>query len=313
MGNFTWDDLQFFLAVARSGQLSRAARQLRTSHVTVSRRIDRLEAALRMRLFERNPRGYELTPVGRRLIETAERMEAETERMQVELLGDGPGQRGVLRMAVPEGFGSWFSRVLLGPFTERFPNIALELITLPQIMSLSRREADLTVTLDPPKASTYHSERIMDYTLHIYAAKSYLAQRPEIQTRDDLLKHPFIGYIEEMIFAPGLDYLGEVHPGIRANFKSSSIFNQLAATQNGLGLCVLPFYIGRRVPDLEMILPQEVVLRRTYWLTCHRDVRPLPRERSVMAFLLEAGRTHGRSILNSGATRKGDGSTTFVQ
>lgn len=62
-----------------------------------------------------------------------------------------------------------------------------------------------------------------------------------------------------------------------------------------------------------MILPQEVVLRRTYWLTCHRDVRPLPRERSVMAFLLEAGRTHGRSILNSGATRKGDGSTTFVQ
>lgn len=310
MGNFTWDDLQFFLAVARTGQLSRAARQLRTSHVTVSRRIDRLEAALRMRLFERNPRGYELTPVGRRLIETAERMEAETERMQVELLGDGPGQRGVLRMAVPEGFGSWFSRVLLGPFTRRFPNISLELITLPQIMSLSRREADLTVTLDPPKATPYHSEKITDYSLHIYATRSYLADHPPVRHRDDLLKHPFIGYIEEMIFAPGLDYLSEVHPGIRASFKSSSIFNQLAATRNGLGLCVLPFYIARMFPDLEMVLPHEVVLRRTYWLTCHRDVRPLPRERSVMSFLLEEGRTHGRSLLNPAAIRKGESSTT---
>ncbi|MGP3698118.1 LysR family transcriptional regulator [Rhodobacter sp. NSM] len=311
MGNFTWDDLQFFLAVARTGQLSRAARQLRTSHVTVSRRIDRLEAALRMRLFERNPRGYELTPVGRRLIETAERMEAETERMQVDLLGDGPGQRGVLRMAVPEGFGSWFSRVLLGAFTDRFPNIALELITLPQIMSLSRREADLTVTLDPPKASPYHSEKIADYSLHIYAARSYLADHPPVVKRDDLLKHPFIGYIEEMIFAPGLDYLGEVHPGIRAQFKSSSIFNQLAATRNALGLCVLPYYIARMFPDLELVLAGEVVLRRTYWLTCHRDVRPLPRERSVMSFLLESGRTHGRSLLNPDAMRKGEANTPY--
>ncbi|SNX71729.1 LysR family transcriptional regulator [Cereibacter ovatus] len=299
MGNFTWDDLQFFLAVARTGQLSRAARQLRTSHVTVSRRIDRLEAALKMRLFERNPRGYELTPVGRRLIETAERMEAETERMQVDLLGDGPGQRGVLRMAVPEGFGSWFSRVLLGPFTARFPNIALELITLPQIMSLSRREADLTVTLDPPKASPYHSEKITDYSLHLYGARDYLARHPPITRREDLLKHAFIGYIEEMIFAPGLDYLGEVHPGIRANFKSSSIFNQLSATRIGLGLCVLPHYVASMCPDLDLVLPSEVALRRTYWLTCHRDVRPLPRERLVMGFLLEAGRSHGRSLLST--------------
>ncbi|MCE6970065.1 LysR family transcriptional regulator [Cereibacter sphaeroides] len=309
MGNFTWDDLQFFLAVARSGQLSRAARQLRTSHVTVSRRIDRLEAGLKMRLFERNPRGYELTAVGRRLIETAERMEAEAERMQVDLLGDGPGQRGVLRMAVPEGFGSWFSRVLLPPFTQRFPNIALELITLPQIMSLSRREADLTVTLDPPKASPYHSERITDYSLHIYAARDYLAAHAPILGRADLLKHPFIGYIEEMIFAPGLDYLGEIHPGIRAQFKSSSIFNQLAATRNGLGLCVLPFYVADMFPDLEMVLPQEVALRRTYWLTCHRDVRPLPRERSVMTFLLEAGHSHGRSLLNLSLSRKSEVAT----
>lgn len=292
MVNFTWDDLQFFLAVARTGQLSGAARQLRTSHVTVSRRIDRLEGSLKLRLFERNPRGYELTAMGRRLVETAERMEAEAERMNVDLLGDGAGQRGLLRMATPEGFGSYFSRNLLGPFSRRYPNIALELITLPQIMALSRREADISVVLDPPKASPYRSEKISDYSLHIFAARSYLEQHPPILTRDQLLDHPFIGYIEEMIFAPGLDYLGEVHPGIRASVKSSSIFNQLAATKLGLGLCVLPHFIAGRRPDLQIVLPEEVALRRSYWLTTHRDVGTMPRERSVMAFLLEAGREH---------------------
>lgn len=301
MANFTWDDLQFFLAVARTGQLSSAARQLRTSHVTVSRRIDRLEAALKLRLFERNPRGYELTAMGRRLIETAERMEAEAHRMNADLLGQGAGQRGILRMTLPEGFASYFSRTLLVPFNQRFPNIALEMITLPQIMALSRREADLSVVLDPPKASPYRSEKICDYSLHIFAARSYLDRHPPILTRDQLLRHPFIGYIEEMIFSPGLDYLGEVHPGIRAEVKSSSIFNQLAATRQGLGLCVLPHYIAGHRPDLAVVLPDQVALRRSYWLTTHRDAGANPRERAVMAFLLEAGRDHGPHLMRPDA------------
>lgn len=292
MSHLTWDDLQFFLAVAREGQLSRAARQLQTSHVTVSRRIDRLELALKLRLFERNPRGYELTSNGRKLVDTAERMEKETERMLIELTGDATGQRGVLRMAVPEGFASYFSTNLLTSFSERFPNIALELITLPQIMSLSRREADLSISLDPTKTSPYHSEKIVDYSLFIYGARDYLARHPPITDREQLLDHPFSGYIEEMIFSRGLDYLGEVHPKIRPFFKSSSIFNQLAATRAGLGLCVLPHYIAGHDPGLQLVLPDEVVIRRTYWLTCHRDVRPIPRERAVMQFVKEVMRDH---------------------
>src|SRR6478736_6318385 len=82
---FTWDDLQFFLAVARTGQLSTAARRLRTSHATVSRRIDRLEFALKVKLFERNPRGYVLTGMGQRFVETAERIERETEQLQLDI------------------------------------------------------------------------------------------------------------------------------------------------------------------------------------------------------------------------------------
>lgn len=297
MHNFDWDDLQFFLAVARTGQLSRAARQLQTSHVTVSRRIDRLEAALKLRLFERNPRGYELTTFGRRLIETAERIEAETERMNVELLGDSVGQRGILRVATPEGFGSFFSTRLLPRFSARFPNILLELVTLPQILSLSRREADVSVTLDPSKASPYISDKITDYSLHVYGTRAYLARHEPITSREQLLEHRFIGYIEEMIFAPGLDYLGEVHPGLRAQFRSSSIFNQLAATKLGEGLCVLPYFIASQHPDLQIVLADEVWLRRHYWMTCHRDVRPIARERAVMTWLAEAVRGEEAALI----------------
>lgn len=285
MAHLTWDDLQFFLAVAREGQLSRAARQLQTSHVTVSRRIDRLEAGLDLRLFERNPRGYELTNNGRRLVETAERMEQEADRLLSDLTDDIRAQRGLLRVAMPEGFASFFSENLLAQFIDRFPNIALDLITLPQVMSLSRREADLSVTLDPTKASPYHSEKIVDYVLRVYGASKYLQGCAPITTREDLLDHPFAGYIEDMIYARGLDYLDEVHSKVRPIFKSSSIFNQLAAVRDGLCVTVLPCYIARQYDDLVAILPDQITILRSYWLTCHRDVRALPRERAVMEFI----------------------------
>lgn len=281
---FNWDDLHFFLALAREGQLSKAARQLRSSHITVSRRIDRLEAALHQRLFERNPRGYELTTAGRRMIEAAERMEAaaaEVPQDQVHVSGQG----GNLRLAVPEGFGSLFSECVLPEFVACFPLMSLELITMTQVLSLSRREADLTVTLDPVSNGPYRSERLSPYTLGVYGKAEYLASHPPIHNRDDLLAHRFIGYIEEMLFASGLDYLGEVHPALRPTLKSSSIFNQRAATLNGLGLCVMPIYMSA---GLVRVLPDQVRLSRCYWLTCHRDLRQQQRIRRVIEFLKDA-------------------------
>lgn len=288
--SFTWDDLQYFLAVARTGQLSTAGRQLRTSHATVSRRIDRLEFVLKVKLFERNPRGYVLTSVGQRFVETAEKIEAETDRLQADIAEGAMIQRGVIRLSAPEGFANFFFSQQMGAFFAHHPNISLELITIQQIMSLSRKEADIAVTLDPPKAGPYRTEKITDYTLNVYASRSYLARAATIRGRDDLLAHPFIGYIQDMIFAPGLDYLGDVHPGIRPQFQSSSIFAQLTATKNGLGLCVLPHFIARTQPDLQIVLPQEITLTRNYWLACHRDLSNVPRVRSVSDFIFAAVR-----------------------
>lgn len=285
MTNFTWDDLRFFLAVADTGQLTTAARQLQTSHVTVSRRIDRLEKALGLRLFERNPKGYELTARGRSLIVAAKGMAAQANQLHAELAGEEPLQQGLMRIATPEGFGSYFSQCMLSEFLQKFPGIALELVALPQIISLSRRETEMSITLDPVKASTFVTEKLTDYTLGVYGAPSYLANAAPIRIRADLLDHPFGGYIEDMIYAPGLDYLGDVHPRLRPIFKSSSIFNQQAAAQEGLVLCVLPHFIGSCDPRLQPVLPEIVRLRRSYWLNCHRDVHAAPREQAVRRFL----------------------------
>jgi len=237
---FTWDDLQYFLAVARTGQLSTAARHLRTSHATVSRRIDRLEFALKVKLFERNPRGYVLTVVGQRFVETAERMESEANRLQAEITSGSAAHQGVVRLSAPEGIANFFLAHQIGDFTAQHPNLSLELVTIQQIMSLSRKEADIAISLDPPKGGPYEIEKITDYRLCIYGAASYLAEHPQIKTRDELLLHPFIGYIQDMIFAPGLDYLDDVHPGIKPRFQSSSISAQLTATLQRQGASFFP-------------------------------------------------------------------------
>lgn len=288
--NFTWDDLQFFLAVARTGQLSTAARRLRTSHATVSRRIDRLEFALKVKLFERNPRGYVLTSMGQRFIETAERIERETEQLQLDINDGLTVQRGVVRLSTLEGFGNFFLADRLTSFAANYPNVSLELVAIQQIMSLSRKEADISVALAAPKAGPYHSEVLTPYTLHVYGARSYLAKHPPITNRSDLAAHRFIGYIEDMIFAPGLDYLGELQTGLRAHFQSSSILAQLKAVRQGLGLCVLPHYMAREEPELEIVLAGEIELKRTYWLVCHRDMLAVPRVRAVREFLLQIAR-----------------------
>lgn len=298
--NFTWDDLQFFLAVARTGQLSTAARQLRSSHATVSRRIDRLEFALKVKLFERNPRGYVLTGMGQRFIETAEKIEQETERLQADLIEGATAQGGVLRLSAPEGFANFFFTNKLQDFSLKLPNIALELVTIQQIMALSRKEADVAVVLDPPKGGPYYTEKLTDYHLKIYATRDYIAKRGEPKSRDELLEHAFIGYIQDMIFAPGLDYLGDIHPRIRPHFQSSSIFAQLTATRSGLGLCVLPIFIAERYPELQVVL-EDVDLRRHYWIACHHDLRQVARVRTVIEFLRDVVSANAESFTGRAA------------
>lgn len=297
MRQFTWDDLQYFLAVARTGQLSTAARQLRTSHVTVLRRIDRLEQALATKLFERNPRGYLLTPMGERLVEPAEVMEREALKFQTEATGSFSALSGVVRLSTLEGFGNFFLADRLPVLAQSYPSLSVEVVTIQQIMSLSRREAELSITLHMPRTGPYHSEKLTPYRLFVYGHRDYLNCHPPIRTHDDMNRHPFIGYIDDMVFTPGLDYMREILPGKRCSYQGSSIHAQLVATLTGYGLCVLPFFIASQYSDLVPVLPKEMYLEREYWMNCHVDVMAAPRIRVISDFMSGAVREASASFL----------------
>lgn len=292
-----WDDLRYFLAVARSGQLSRAAYALHTSHVTVGRHIDRLEAALGLQLFERGPKGYALTQGGEELRNFAEKIEADASRLPERLAGSTPEVGGTLRLNMPEGMCNFFCANILPDFRARFPALTLELAAIQQLAAYTPNATDLSILLDPPRSSPYFSEKIVDYSLHVYGSRDYLARHPPIAARDDFLVHDFIGYIDGMVFMPSLDYLFEVAPKLRAGLQCSSIFSQMRAVRHGMGLAVLPDFLAGAQPDLVPVLKGAVFLRRSYWLACRSELRFAPREKAVISLLVESLRARSGLLM----------------
>lgn len=210
MERFDWDDLRFFLAVARSGRLTAAARRLGADHATVSRRITSLEESLKAKLFERRPQGYALTGHGEQLLAKAESMETEALAIQSEIGGADMALSGTVRIGAPDGFGSTFLAPRFAGFARAYPGLELQLIAMPRLLSLSKREADVAITLAPPKEGKVVARKLCDYRLGLYASQDYLDTMPPIAAAEDLFSHRIVGYIDDLIFTPELDYLDEV-------------------------------------------------------------------------------------------------------
>lgn len=285
MRPFDWNDLRYFLSVAQSGTVSQAARRLGVDHATIIRRIEALEHAMGVKLFERTPRGYYLTANGERLLPSAETIHEEARRIGREMLTSHHGIGGIVRISTLEGFGNVFLAGRLPKFAAQYPNLHIELLTLQQIVALSRREADIAISLQPPDTGRFVREKLVDYSLFVYGARDYLAGRPPIGSREDLRDHVFCGYIDDLVFVRGLDYLDEVAKGVRAKLQSSSLHAQTEAAIAGYGLCVLPAFIAARHRELVPILPDQISLTRSYWLVASADVAPSPRVQAIWQFI----------------------------
>ena len=285
-----WDALQSFLAVVRTGRLTMAARHLGVSHSTLSRRIASLERSLQTQLFHRRPTGYALTAQGERLVETAQAMEAMALDVVAELSGARLRVAGTVRIGAPDGFGTFFLAPLLGKLASAHPDLAIQLITLPRIVSLSKREADIAISLAAPEEGRLHARRLTDYHLGLFASPAYLADYPSIKVPDDLREHRFIGYIEDMLYTPELDYLPLVSRDIRPAFSSSNLVVQFNAACAGHGLCVLPVFMAAQEPRLVRVLAESVSLTRAFWLVVHSDMRDLARVRVAADFITQETR-----------------------
>lgn len=287
MRSFNWDDLRYFLAVARTGTVSEAARRLGVDHATVIRRIEGLERATGAKLFERSPRGYFITQGGEKLLPSAEAIHHEARKIGRELISEAHSVGGMVRISTLEGFGNFFLASRLPKFADRYPNLTIELLTLQQIVALSRREADIAISLQPPETGRFFKEKVISYSLFVFGSREYLAAHKPIRSRADLKSHRFCGYIDDLVFVRGLDYLDEVSKGLRARLQSSSLHAQTEAARAGYGLCVLPAYIAVQFPDLQPVVPEQVHLSRSYWMVANADVAPSPRVQAVRRLIHE--------------------------
>jgi DNA-binding transcriptional LysR family regulator len=279
-----WDDFRHFLAVARTGTLSAAAEALNTDHTTVARHIQRLEDRLAVQIFFRSNLGYALTAGGERLRPIAEAMEASTIAAAA-MKTETPGISGIVRIGTPDGFGTFFLAPRIQKLAAAHPGLEVELLATARLFSLSRREADIVISLTSPEHARVVSRRLTDYKLLIYATKPYLDARPPITGPADLGAHDFVGYIEDMLFTPELNYLSLIGGNINPRIRSTNLITQMHATLAGAGLCVLPVFIASTCPALVPVLPDQISLTRSFFMHVHEDNRKSAPVRAAASFI----------------------------
>jgi DNA-binding transcriptional LysR family regulator len=281
-----WDHLRVFLAVARTGQLLGAARRLGLNHATVARRLDALEASLGTLLFDRRPAGTALTQAGERLLPAAEKVETEVLNAVADLQSDAAAVTGTVRIGAPDGLGNSFLARELGRLTVLHPQLAVELVPLPRAFSLSRREADIAIGLDRPTEGRLIVAKLTDYTLGVYAARSYLAAAGEPAGLDELSGHVVVTGVDDFSYASALDYTAVLQTRSARVFRCASVMGQLEAIRAGAGVGILHDFAAAGLPDLVRILP-EVAFRRSYWIMTHPDTHDIRRVRVVREFVTE--------------------------
>ncbi|HEY0084343.1 MAG TPA: LysR family transcriptional regulator [Allosphingosinicella sp.] len=288
MREFDWNDLRAFLAVARSGRLTLAAARTGQDHTTLSRRIGALEHALQAKLFDRSPSGYTLTEQGERLMPIAEEMERMALGARETVGGTATAVEGTVRIGSPEGFGSYFLAPRIAPLKATYPELTVQLVAASGAFSLSKREADVVISVSRPPAGRITVSKLIDYDLGLYAAPSYLERAPALASADDLQHHLFVSYIGDLLHFPELDMLQHVAPHAVTSVESSNLVAQLRATLAGAGLCVLPAFLAAEEKGLVRVLPEEVSLTRPLWLVVHQDLAELARVKAAVRFIRDA-------------------------
>ena len=273
-----WDDLRFFLEVARTRTASAAARRLGVDYTTVSRRIRALEQSLGALLFEKSrAAGFVLTVEGQRLLGYAETLESTLQAACEQVSGTRLGLSGHLRIGCTEAFGSCFVSAQVSGFLERYPHISLDILPVPHFVSLSRREADIAITLERPERGPYVCAKLCDYRLRLYATPEYLASHAPIRSRDDLAGHPFVSYVDDLAFSSKLLYLNDLLPGAVSQLRSTSVIAQYHAALQGRSMAILPSFLAGPDSRLQAVLPEEVDVIRQFWLSYSEDLRKLKR------------------------------------
>ncbi|HZH28023.1 MAG TPA: LysR family transcriptional regulator [Azospirillaceae bacterium] len=297
-----WEDVRYFLALARSGTLSGAARALRVNHATVARRIGALEAALGKVLFDRRADGYGLSPHGQAALAAAMAMEQSALALPESI--EAGAFNGVVRLTTIRSIAHVFLIDRLGAFRREHPGIVLEILTDTRVMSLARREADIALRIGRPKDSGLVGRKLADLHYAYYAAPAVA------DALADGASAPLIAYDVDAEGIAEAAWLEKRAGGLPIAFRANSGEAQAAAARAGFGVAMLPRYIGdtdarlREVPFGEAHPPREL------WLLSPRELARTARVRAVLDAVTDILAEH-RDVIE-GRTHAGTPAGTLV-
>jgi DNA-binding transcriptional LysR family regulator len=266
-----WDDLRVFLVVARQSRLQAAGRVLGLDPATVGRRVTALEEALGARLFDRSPQGYALTEAGRNLLAHAQAMESLAGAAAAEVGGQPDRLSGTVRIGAPDGVATYLLIDACDALSRDNPELQVQVVSVPRVFSLSKREADLAISVSPPSAGRLTVRKIADYRLRLYGRADLVASLGPVRSMADLRGARGIGYISDMIFDRELDYYALLGREADPSLTSNSLIMQLRWCLRGVGICILPEFVAREHPELEVLLPEDIRLTRSFYLIRHQD------------------------------------------
>lgn len=281
---YDWNDIVYFLEVARQRSLVRVGERLKVDHTTVSRRIRELEKSLNCTLFNRSKSGFTLTEIGLRLLKHAEGMEHQANSISEEVGTSDPTASGVVRIASLEGIGSLYLTRCIGAFNKQYPAIQIELITDSRILDLSRREADVFISFFRPRGRRLSTKKIGEFKVSLYAAESYFEDRVPPRTLKELEQHAFVDFIDEHVHIRENLWLSDILRPANIVFRSTSLLAQFMSASDGHCIAMLPTFVAANNDKLLPVMP-ELYTTRDIWISVHEDLLHVSRIRAVVKLL----------------------------
>ena len=288
-GTWGWDDIRFFLATAREGTLSGAARVLAVDHVTVGRRIVALEGRLGAKLLNRTPEGFTLTAAGQSIMRQCETMEAAATSLDRIAAGHDTREGGTVVVTSTDALSYAVVVPALAELRENHPELQIDLLPGIRALDVVRREVDLAVRFSGSRPSTSGlvCRKLGEVGFALYASPKYLAARGTPRRGKGLRGHDVITYLG-WPKGMGPQFTGESLEGARRTVRTNDRFAQLRATAVGLGISELLCFLGDDFPEMVRVWPDQPPMLRSLWMVMHEDLRRTARVRIVAAALAKA-------------------------
>jgi DNA-binding transcriptional LysR family regulator len=296
-----WDDVRFFLAVARAGSLSGAACALGVGHVTVGRRVALLEKQLGVTLLNRTPDGFVATSAGEAILRQCSAMESAAMDLERIVAGHDALLTGSVRITTTEALAYQLVAPAISALRETHPELRVDLIVGVRSLDIARREADLAVRFARPSASDLVCRKLGEVAFSLYASKQYLTSKGVPKQGRGLADFDLITFTgAPTVMSPF--FMGESLEGARIALRCDNPLIQLRAAASKGGIVEAACFLGDSEPDLVRVWPDKAPALRTVWLIVHQDMRRAARIRAVSNVIIEAFRRQ-RRIYEQGIAR----------